>query len=228
MHIIGQLSSGFRKMVNKSSSSEIAKTGYLDEDRLRQLAVELARDIHEPNAILKHLGLSEDDYNVIKDTRAFKNMYNLALGEWNAASNTPKRVKLKAAAMTEEVLPMFYADIAERKESLTARVSLLQTLSKIGGLGNPEPLPPGGGNHQFFKLEIHLQGRKDPIVIDGQPLTASSYDASYDASSASTDVIGMGIPMEAVDDQEGQEASEAIGERLNESTLAADEPFDEF
>jgi hypothetical protein len=205
-------------MVNKSSSSEIAKTGYLDEDRLRQLAVELARDIHEPNAILKHLGLSEDDYNVIKDTRAFKNMYNLALGEWNAASNTPKRVKLKAAAMTEEVLPLFYADIAERKESLTARVSLLQTLSKIGGLGNPEPLPPGGGNHQFFKLEIHLQGRKDPIVIDGQPLTASS----------DMDVIGMGIPMEAVDDQEGQEASEAIGERLNESTLAADEPFDEF
>ena len=220
MHIIGQLSSGFRKMVNKSSSSEIAKTGYLDEDRLRQLAVELARDIHEPNAILKHLGLSEDDYNVIKDTRAFKNMYNLALGEWNAASNTPKRVKLKAAAMTEEVLPMFYADIAERKESLTARVSLLQTLSKIGGLGNPEPLPPGGGNHQFFKLEIHLQGRKDPIVIDGQPLTASSDTFG--------DTLGYGIPMEAVDDQEGQEASEAIGERLNESTLAADEPFDEF
>jgi hypothetical protein len=207
-------------MVNKSSSSEIAKTGYLDEDRLRQLAVELARDIHEPNAILKHLGLSEDDYNVIKDTRAFKNMYNLALGEWNAASNTPKRVKLKAAAMTEEVLPMFYADIAERKESLTARVSLLQTLSKIGGLGNPEPLPPGGGNHQFFKLEIHLQGRKDPIVIDGQPLTASSDTFG--------DTLGYGIPMEAVDDQEGQEASEAIGERLNESTLAADEPFDEF
>jgi hypothetical protein len=207
-------------MVNKSSSSEIAKTGYLDEDRLRQLAVELARDIHEPNAILKHLGLSEDDYNVIKDTRAFKNMYNLALGEWNAASNTPKRVKLKAAAMTEEVLPLFYADIAERKESLTARVSLLQTLSKIGGLGNPEPLPPGGGNHQFFKLEIHLQGRKDPIVIDGQPLTASSDTFG--------DTLGYGIPMEAVDDQEGQEASEAIGERLNESTLAANEPFDEF
>jgi len=207
-------------MVNKSSSSEIAKTGYLDEDRLRQLAVELARDIHEPNAILKHLGLSEDDYNVIKDTRAFKNMYNLALGEWNAASNTPKRVKLKAAAMTEEILPLFYADITERKESLNARVGLLQTLSKIGGLGNPEPLPPGGGNHQFFKLEIHLQGRKDPIVIDGQPLTASSDTFG--------DTLGYGIPMEAVDDQEGQEASEAIGERLNESPLAANEPFDEF
>jgi hypothetical protein len=207
-------------MVNKSSSSEIAKTGYLDEDRLRQLAVELARDIHEPKAILQHLGLSEDDYNVIKDTRAFKNMYNLALGEWNAASNTPKRVKLKAAAMTEEILPLFYADITERKESLNARVGLLQTLSKIGGLGNPEPLPPGGGNHQFFKLEIHLQGRKDPIVIDGQPLTASSDTFG--------DTFGYGIPMEAVDDQEGQEASEAISERLNESPLAANEPFDEF
>lgn len=158
--------------------SETSKTGYLDEAKLRQLAVELAKDIHRPDEILESLGLTDEDYQALKDTRAFKSMYHTALAEWSSAGNTQKRAKLKAAAMTEEVLPMFYADIEERKETLTARVALLNTLAKIGGLGQPEPLPPGGGNGQLFKLEIHLQGRVDPIIIDAtaheEPLTANS------------------------------------------------------
>lgn len=148
--------------------SKTAKTGYMDEDKLRILATELAKDIHEPQDILKTLDLTEEDYEAIKDTRAFKVFYNSALAEWNGAGNTQKRAKLKAAAMTEEALPFFYADLEERKESLTARVALLNTIAKIGGLGQPDPVTSSGGNNQFFKLEIHLQGRAEPIVIDGE------------------------------------------------------------
>ena len=155
-------------MVTKNLPSETPKTHYMDENKLRQLAVELARDIHEPEEILKSLGLTEEDYQAIKDTRAFQAMFNAASAEWNAASNTQKRAKLKAAAMTEEALEFFWADIQEHKENLNARVGLLNTLARIGGLGNPEPvnINPSGG--QFFKLEIHLQGRDSPIVIDGE------------------------------------------------------------
>lgn len=192
----------------------VAKTGYLDEERLRQLAVELARDIHEPNIILNNLGLSEDDYQAIKDTRAFKAMYNAALAEWNAAGNTFKRAKLKAAAITEEILPTFYQDIQERKETLNARVGLLQTLAKIGGLGNPEPVAPGGGNHQFFKLEIHLQGRQSPIIIDG------SREEDREPLRSMEDTLTVG----SYDEQEGT----GIGEELTESKHARDDPFDEF
>lgn len=158
--------------------SDITKTGYMDETKLRQLATELARDIYSPDVILKVLDLSEDDYQAIKDTRAFQTAYNAALVEWNSAGNTQKRTKLKAAAMTEEVLPMFMQDIEERKESLTARVALLNTIAKIGGLGQPEPVAASSGNNQFFKLEIHLQGRAEPIIIDGESVTASSLSES--------------------------------------------------
>lgn len=192
---------------------EIAKTGYLDEARLRQLAVELAKDIHSPQEILNSLGLSEDDYQAIKDTRAFRTMYLAASAEWNAAGNTQKRAKLKAAAMTEEVLPMFYADIEERKESLTARVALLNTIAKIGGLGQPEPALPGGGNHQFFKLEIHLQGRQEPIIIDGESVSSGSSFVNSDEQTLTASSEGS----------YGEEEA-----RLTESHLAADEPYDQF
>lgn len=177
LHITVILSTGFLNMVTKYSSSEIAK-GYMDEDTLRKLAVELARDIHEPDEILKSLGLTEEDYQAIKNTRAFQTMFNAATAEWNAAGNTQKRAKLKAAAMTEESLEYFMQDIQNREENLNARVGLLNTLARIGGLGNPEPVNVNPAGGQFFKLEIHLQGRDSPIVIDGE---ASGFTAHSEA-----------------------------------------------
>jgi hypothetical protein len=142
----------------------------IPEDKLRQLAVDLARDIRPADAILRELDISSSQYEDIKHTRAFRAMFDAASIEWNAAGNTPKRAKLKAAMMTEEVLPLFMDDIRERKESLTARVALLNTLAKIGGLGQPEPIT-NAGSGQFFKLEIHLQGKASPIVIDGESIS---------------------------------------------------------
>jgi len=140
----------------------------IDEEKLRQFATELARDIKPPNHVLEEFGVSEADYDNIKEMRAFKAFYEAALVEWNAAANTQKRAKLKAAAMTEEVLHLFYPDISDRTEPLNARVGLLQTLAKIGGLGQQEVAQQAAGSGQFFKLEIHLNGRDSPIVIDGQ------------------------------------------------------------
>lgn len=183
----------------------IAQTGYANELLLRQLAVELAKDIHNPQEILKGLGLTEDDYQAIKDTRAFKAMFLAASAEWNAAGNTQKRAKLKAAAMTEEALEMFWADIQERKETLNARVGLLNTLARIGGLGNPDPVANVGGNGQSFKLEIHLQGRTAPIIIDGE----RNFEVSEDNC-------------EQLNPSSGSE------DGLRESPLAANDEYDEL
>ena len=137
---------------------------FLEEQKLRQLAVELVKEIAPPLDVLKALGITPDEYEVIKTTRAFKAMYNSAMAEWHGASNAQKRVKFKSAGLIEEVLPVFYQDIKNRDEPLSSRVELLKTIARFGGIGNPEPLPPGG-NGQFFKLEIHLSGRQEPIVV---------------------------------------------------------------
>jgi hypothetical protein len=138
----------------------------LEEQKLRHLATELAKDIADPADVLKALELTDADYQFIKDTRAFKVMYQAALAEWHGAGNVQKRVKFKSAAMIEEVLPVFYQDITNPESPLSAKVELLKTIAKFGSIGNPEPVLPGN-NGQFFKLEIHLSGKPDPIVVGG-------------------------------------------------------------
>lgn len=146
-----------------------------DEWKLRQLAVEMARDIKETPEILKALGITQQSFEILKDTRAFRAMYNEALSEWSAAGNTQKRVKLKAAATVEAVLHEFYTDMKDKTEPLSARTELLKTMARIGGLGNPEPITNKGPG-QFFKLEIHLDGKRDPIIIEANTDEGSEQD----------------------------------------------------
>jgi hypothetical protein len=136
-----------------------------DEARLRALANELAKDIMEAPDILKSLGIEFEEYETIKETRAFKELYIQALAEWQSAANTQKRVKLKAATAVEAALPTFWKDFNNPNENLNARVGLLTTLAKIGGLGQGETADRVALPGQTFKLEIHLSGKDEPLTI---------------------------------------------------------------
>lgn len=139
----------------------------VDEYRLRQLANEMAKDIVDPIDILKQLNITSEQYEEIRDTRAYKIMYAEACAEWQGANNTQKRVKLKAAATVEVVMHEFYRDLRNTTETLSARTELLKTLARIGGLGNPEPIQQKNMG-QFFKLEIHIDGKQSPIIVGGE------------------------------------------------------------
>jgi hypothetical protein len=161
-----------------------------EESKLRTLATELAKDILEPEQILNNLHISHEQYDAIKETRAFRYMYAQACAEWNSAANTQKRIKLLAASTVEAALPIFWSDFNNANETLNARVGLLQTLAKIGGLGVPDPSERvAGGPGQTFKLEIHLSNRQEPITIlassnEASNTTIDSYDDDWDSFEA--------------------------------------------
>jgi hypothetical protein len=139
-----------------------------DENRLRLLALELAKGIEEPAEILKKLEWSEEDYEEIASSRVFKAMLNQYIQEWRGAGNTQKRVKLKSATNIEAALPDFYAAMINPNEPLMARVKTLEILGKFSGLGVGENVPvAGGATGQYFKLEIHMDRGSPPIIIDG-------------------------------------------------------------
>lgn len=148
-----------------------------EEGKLRSLAIELAKDILEPEDILNSLGLTLGDYEEIKNTRAFRELYTQALTEWKSAANTQKRVKLLAATTVEAALPTFWKDFNSPTETLSSRVSLLTALAKIGGLGQPEPAEKVALPGQSFKLEIHLNDRQETITISGEALEPSTIDS---------------------------------------------------
>jgi hypothetical protein len=135
-----------------------------DEFRLRELAAGLAKGVEEDQVLLARLGFTREDYDELTQTRTFKVILDQAFGEWGDASNTHKRIKLKAAVNVEEALPSFYQAMINTNEPLSSRVKVLEIVSKIGGLGNPEPVAAGVG--QYFKLEINLGIGKPPLVIE--------------------------------------------------------------
>jgi hypothetical protein len=134
-----------------------------EEQRLRELANGIVRGIQTPEEVLEHLGFTTSEYVELSETRSFRQMLRQAQDEWDGASNTHKRIKLKAAVNIEQALPHFYMAMTDAKEPLSSKVKAFEVVSRVAGLGNPEPVNTGAG--QFFKLEINLGQGVAPIML---------------------------------------------------------------
>jgi hypothetical protein len=152
-----------------------------DEQRLRALAAGLAKDMEDTDKLLERLGFTREDYNELAETRAFKTVLNQALSEWEGASNTHKRIRLKAATNIEQALPHFFHAMTDDKEPLSSRVKAFEIVARVGNLGNPDVIPPGGG--QFFKLEINLGGGRAPLVFDNVTDTLTDIESGVETYS---------------------------------------------
>jgi hypothetical protein len=134
-----------------------------EEQRLRELANGIVRGIQTPEEVLSILGFTSTEYTDLSETRMFRQMLRQEQDEWEGASNTHKRIKLKAAVNIEQALPHFYTAMTDPKEPLSSKVKAFEVVSRVAGLGNPEPMGAGAG--QFFKLEINLGGGVAPLVL---------------------------------------------------------------
>lgn len=140
-----------------------------DEKRLRDLAAGLIRGIEEPETVIARCGFTPEQYTELSETRMFRQMLSEAQEEWEGARNTHKRIKLKAAVNIEEALPHFFKAMTSDKEPLSSKVKAFEVVSRVAGLGNPEPAPVGNG--QFFKLEINLGAGVAPIMVGTDNVT---------------------------------------------------------
>ena len=134
-----------------------------EEQRLRELANGVIRGIQTPEEVLSILGFTSQEYTELSETRMFRQMLRQAQDEWEGASNTHKRIKLKAAVNIEQALPHFYLAMTSDKEPLSSKVKAFEVVSRVAGLGQVEPVGAGAG--QFFKLEINLGGGIAPMVL---------------------------------------------------------------
>lgn len=106
-------------------------------DPLTQLKIarELGSNMRELDDILQIYDVSHAQFNLLKGSVRFNKLLQNAVEEWNKVSNTPERVKLKALSFVEEALPEYYKRAHDEKEPLSAKVELLKTVAKLGGIG---------------------------------------------------------------------------------------------
>lgn len=113
----------------------VAKTPSFDDVIILKLAREIAMDIRPLDVILETYELDFDQYETLTKTPAFQGYLRNAIEEWQSATNTPERVRLKSLSFVEEALPEFYARAHDRGEPLSAKVELLKTVARFGGVG---------------------------------------------------------------------------------------------
>lgn len=115
---------------------ELVKSGMsFDDVAMIKLAREIAMDIRPLEEVLATHGLSQDDWDALNHSPIFQSLLSSAVEEWQSATNTPERVKLKSLAFVEEALPEFYARAHDPKEPLAAKTEVLKTIAKFAGVG---------------------------------------------------------------------------------------------
>lgn len=155
----------------------------LPELKLRYVVTELAKDIIEIEDILAHVEISKEEYLKLSQTRAFKDALTVANTEWQGATNTYKRVKLKAAAITEEMmLNLFILARDNKEESLSAKTKLFSEISKIAGLNTPDPALAAGGGvmGNVFNLQINYANGGEETLVIGSPIIEGNYESQKD------------------------------------------------
>lgn len=137
------------------------QTQFYDDDQLLvRLAREIAMDHYELDEILKRYQIDARHWERIKEDKYFTSVLASEIASWNETVNTHQRSKLKAAAVIEDWLPEAHKMLHARGESLAARVSLAQLLTKIAGMGaavEGEVIGDGGK----FVININLGEKKE-------------------------------------------------------------------
>jgi hypothetical protein len=156
--------------------SEVTKRNSSFNDvTLLKLARDVAMDMRPIEDILQVHDVSEGDWQKISELQSFQTYLRQSIQEWNSATNTAERVKLKSMAFVEEALPEFYARAHDPKEPLNSKVEVLKTVARFAGVGGAsdsalvgERLSVTinlGADHQL-KIEKNF----DPQIIDGDEL----------------------------------------------------------
>lgn len=111
------------------------QTSSSNDVTMLKLAREIAMDIQSLEDILKHHEVTDGQWDEIQQNPRFRGYLRGAVEEWQSATNTPERVKLKSLAFVEEALPEFFARAHDPKEPLAAKTEVLKTIAKFAGVG---------------------------------------------------------------------------------------------
>lgn len=147
---------------------------------LARLARDLAQDILEPDQIRKVHDLSQEQFERVLQEPAFQKMLREMIVDWNSASGTAERVKVKAATAVEVALDSFFQDVCDRSIPLAQRTDALKALMKLGELGEKEALLGTLGGGVSISINLGVPGQGEPpktVTLEAEAIPAEESPA---------------------------------------------------
>jgi hypothetical protein len=129
-----------------------------------RLARELAINLYDTESVLKANNIDPKEWGAISKDRRFVKLLKSEMEAWNAANNTPERVRLKSAMLVEEWLLEANKLAHDGSQTLTARIELMKLLKSLGGLGVDRA---EGSIGERFSITINL-GADQKLQFDKQ------------------------------------------------------------
>ncbi len=157
------------------TATDLDQSPRITDVTLLKLARELAMEIHPIETILSTHKVSRDQWEEIQRLPRFQAILTSELAAWHGATNTPERVKVKAAAMIEEWLPELYSRMHDRQETLNSKVEAGKLVRDLAGFVKGSV--GGEGLGEKFSVTINLgadaqltfeKSAVTPKVIEGE------------------------------------------------------------
>ena len=133
------------------------------DGKMRRIAREVAMDLYSLDQILKNCDTSVSEFDIIKKHPRFAQYYSQFKDEWNAATNTKERTKIKAGLVMEEFMEEAYTTLHDKKHPLNHRVELGKLVAKIAEMGEPK-VNVGANGGPGFSLTINIGDNKDVTI----------------------------------------------------------------
>lgn len=136
------------------------------------LAREIAMDIYPLEDILQLHQLTDEQWGRIQTHPTFKAMLAEMLRDWNSASGTKERIRIKAATGLETMIETYINDISNGDIPLNQRVEAGKFLARLGEL-DPGVQVGGGGGGNGVTINIITKATQAPLVIEGIAVKAT-------------------------------------------------------
>jgi len=145
---------------------------------LATLAREIAMDVLEIPQLLQLHQLTNEEWLRIQENPKFIDMVATLSAEWQAASNTRERVKMKAATGLESQLSVYIRDLGRDDIPLAQRVEAGRFLARLGELDGDKSVLGSGGSG--VTINISTSAEMPPLTIEA-------------TSSPSPRLVGAGV-----------------------------------
>jgi len=128
------------------------------------LATELAVKLLPTEEVLAQFGLTADQLRGILQDKQFRQMVLQIRADWNAATNSKERVRLKAALSVEENLLTMHRIVNDSDMHPSARIDAFKQLKELADVAPRANVAEG----VKFTLNISLADRPtEKVIIDG-------------------------------------------------------------
>ena len=135
------------------------------------LAREIAQDIFPLEQVIRLHNLSDEEWLRISAHPKFVSILNDMQREWNSASNTAERIKVKSQAGLETQLEILIADCGDPSIPLSQRTEAYRMLARLGDLDGQGKAAIG----EKFSITLNIGAAtvktevKEPKVIEHTP-----------------------------------------------------------